>query len=91
MPGDQRILFVNEHRVGEAKFADRGSDLRYLLVGMRASIPGVGDKFRERPPLDLVRRPRPLIFAPDSRAGDQYRGARAVDEPDDVANRVVAM
>src|ERR1700720_861510 len=30
MPGDQRTLFVNEHRVGEAKFADRGSDLRYL-------------------------------------------------------------
>ena len=26
MPGDQRTLFVNEHRVGEAKFADRGRD-----------------------------------------------------------------
>ena len=62
MPGDQRTLFVNEHRVGEAKFADRGSDLRYLLVAMSASIPGIRDQPTERPPLDLVGRPRPLIL-----------------------------
>jgi hypothetical protein len=26
------VLFVDQHRVGEAKFADRGGDLRDLLV-----------------------------------------------------------
>jgi hypothetical protein len=35
MPSNQRALFVDEHRVGEAKFTDRGSDLLYLIVGMR--------------------------------------------------------
>jgi hypothetical protein len=63
MPGYQRTRFVNEHRVGEAKFADRGSDLRYLLVRMRAGIAGVGDEPIDRPALDLIGRPRPLISA----------------------------
>jgi hypothetical protein len=29
--GDNAVLFVDQHRVGEAKFADRGGDLRDLL------------------------------------------------------------
>ena len=62
MPGDQRTLFVDEHRVGEAKFADRGGDLCHLFGGMSASISGVWDQPIDRPPLDLVGRPRPLIF-----------------------------
>ena len=33
------------------------SDLLYLILGMRSSIARVGDKLRERPALDLVRRP----------------------------------
>jgi hypothetical protein len=69
MPGDQRTLFVNEHRVGETKFADRCGDLRYLLVGMSASIASVGDQPIDRPALDLVRRPRLLIYVGISRAG----------------------
>jgi hypothetical protein len=28
--GDNAVLFVDQHRVGEAKFADRGGDLRDL-------------------------------------------------------------
>ena len=44
MPGNQRALFVNEHRDGEAKFTDRGRDLLYLLVGMRSSVECVGDE-----------------------------------------------
>jgi len=34
--GDNAVLFVDQHRVGEAKFADRGGDLRDLLVAVRA-------------------------------------------------------
>src|SRR5258708_10206862 len=30
--GDNAVLFVDQHRVGEAKFADRGGDLLDLLV-----------------------------------------------------------
>ncbi len=33
--GDNAVLFVDQHRVGEAKFADRGGDLRDLLVAVR--------------------------------------------------------
>jgi hypothetical protein len=77
MPGDQRTRFVNEHRVGEAKFADRGSDLRYLLVAMSASISGVWDQPTDRPPLDLVGRPRPFwrraITLPDEICGPMGR------------------
>ena len=77
MPGDQRTLFVNEHRVGEAKFADRGSDLRYLLVAMSASISGIRDQPIDRPPLDLVGRPPPLISGSlaRGRAGARQRGS----------------
>src|SRR6202040_3319543 len=84
MPGDQRTLFVNEHRVGEAKFADRGRDLRYLLVAMSASISGVWDQPVDRPALDLVGRPRPLILRADSRA---YARAR-VDGVEVLAHRI---
>jgi hypothetical protein len=33
---------VDQHRVGEAKFADRGGDLRDLLVAVRASVSALG-------------------------------------------------
>ena len=36
--GDNAVLFVDQHRVGEAKFADRGGDLRDLLVAVRAFL-----------------------------------------------------
>jgi FixJ family two-component response regulator len=36
--GDNAVLFVDQHRVGEAKFADRGSDLCHLFGGMSAGI-----------------------------------------------------
>jgi hypothetical protein len=42
--GDNAVLFVDQHRVGEAKFADRGGDLRDLLVAVRARVSGVGDQ-----------------------------------------------
>jgi hypothetical protein len=69
MPGNQRSLFVDKHRHGEAKFADRGSDLRDLLVAMSASISGVWDQPIDRPSFDLIGRPRPLICGRLSRAG----------------------
>src|ERR1700732_4774583 len=68
MAGNQRALFVDQHRVGEAKFTDRGSDLGYLLVAMSASISGVWDQPITRPPLDFIARPRPWICRADSRA-----------------------
>ena len=38
--GFNAVLFVDQHRVGEAKFADRGGDLRDLLVAVRARVSG---------------------------------------------------
>src|SRR6202040_1919244 len=38
LAGDNAVLFVDQHRVGEAKFADRGGDLRDLLVAVRAFL-----------------------------------------------------
>jgi len=52
-----RPLFVDEDRDGPAPLADRGSDLRYLFIGMSSGITGVGDELREWPALDLIRRP----------------------------------
>jgi hypothetical protein len=48
--GDNAVLFVDQHRVGEAKFADRGGDLRDLLVAVRARVSGVGDQRRALAP-----------------------------------------
>ena len=48
--GDNAVLFVDQHRVGEAKFADRGGDLRDLLVAVRARVSGVVDKRRAPAP-----------------------------------------
>ena len=48
--GDNAVLFVDQHRVGEAKFADRGGDLRDLLVAVRARVSGVGDQRRAPAP-----------------------------------------
>src|SRR6201986_3354742 len=44
------VLFVDQHRVGEAKFTDRGGDLRDLLVAVRARVSGVGDQRRAPAP-----------------------------------------
>jgi len=68
MPRNQCALFVDEHRDGPAPFADRGSDLGYLLLGMSASIAGIGDEFCERPALNLVRRPLGLARVHYARA-----------------------
>jgi hypothetical protein len=57
VPRNQRALFVNEYRDGEAKFADRGSDLRHLFGGMSARVAGIGNQPIDRPALDLVCRP----------------------------------
>jgi hypothetical protein len=46
--GDNPVLFVDQHRVGKAKFADRGGNLRDLLVAVRARVSGVGDQAHRR-------------------------------------------
>src|SRR5690349_24026066 len=35
--GDNAVLFVDQHRVGEAKFADRGGDSRACTISDRRS------------------------------------------------------
>ena len=50
MAGDNAVLFVDQHRVGEAKFAHRGGDLRDLLVAVRARVFGVGYQRRAPAP-----------------------------------------
>ena len=42
MPGDDAVVAVDQDRVGEAELADRGGDLRHLLVAVRPGVPGVG-------------------------------------------------
>ena len=53
--GDNAVLFVDQHGVGEAKFADRGGDLRDLLVAVRARVSGVGDQRRAPAPNNRLR------------------------------------
>ena len=68
---NQRALFIDEHHDGPAPLADRGGDLRHLLVGMSACIAGVGDEFCDRPPLDLdpqATPPRARIMRAPARA-----------------------
>jgi hypothetical protein len=48
--GDNAVLFVDQHRVGEAKFADRGGDLCDLLVAVRARVSSAGDQRRAPAP-----------------------------------------
>jgi hypothetical protein len=48
--GDNAVLFIDQHRVGKAKFADRGGDLGDLLVAVRARVTGVGDQRRAPAP-----------------------------------------
>src|SRR5258706_211589 len=48
--GDNAVLFVDQHRVGEAKFADRRGDLRDLLVAVRARVSRVADQRRAPAP-----------------------------------------
>jgi hypothetical protein len=43
----------DQHGVDEAKFGDRGRDLRHLLLGVRARIPGVGNQPLDGPALNL--------------------------------------
>jgi hypothetical protein len=52
MPGNQRALFVDEHRDGPAPFTDRGGDLCYLLVTCRLLRKGIHPM--GRPPIGDV-------------------------------------
>ena len=51
--GDDHVVGADQHRVDEAKFRDRGGDLRDLIVRMRPRIAGVRDQPVDRPGLDL--------------------------------------
>jgi hypothetical protein len=52
MSGDDAVSPIDEDRVGEAEAPDRACYERDLLIGVGASIPGIGDQGRDRPGLD---------------------------------------
>src|SRR5436309_15609650 len=52
--GNNAVLFVNQHRVGEAKFAHRGCELRDVLVAVSARVSGARDQRRAPAPNDRL-------------------------------------
>jgi hypothetical protein len=55
--GDELAALVDQHWRDEAEFEDAGRDLRHLLGGVRARVPGVGQQRGDRARLDGARRP----------------------------------
>ena len=58
MAGDDATGLVEEDGHRPAPLADRRRDLRDLGVAVEAGVPGVGPQLGNRPPRDLVSRPR---------------------------------
>ena len=52
VPGDDAVLAVDQHRVGEAELADRAGDQRHLRLAVGAGIAGVGDERIDRAVLE---------------------------------------
>jgi hypothetical protein len=50
--GDDAVIAVDQHRVGEAVLADRAGDQRDLVVAVRPRVPGVGYQLPDGPVLD---------------------------------------
>ena len=57
MSGDQAAIFVDEHRIGPAPLADRGSNLRDLFIRVRAGVAHIGRDLLYRPKLAALGRP----------------------------------
>lgn len=57
MAGDDLAALVDQHRRHEAELQDVGGDLRHLLGGVRARVPGIGQQGGDRARLDGARRP----------------------------------
>ena len=53
--GDDAVLAVDQHRVGEAVLADRAGDQRHLRLAVGAGVAGVGDQARDRAVVDRQR------------------------------------
>ena len=79
MASNQTAILANQRRRRPAPLLDARRDRRDLRVGVRAGIFRVWDQPIDRPPLDLVGRPRSLISIAISRAGARAprRGALA--------------
>ena len=58
MAGNDAAGLVEEDRHRPAPLADRRRDLRDLGVAVEAGVPGIGRQLGNRPPRDLVSRPR---------------------------------
>ena len=54
---NQAAIFVDEHRIGPAPLADRGSNLRDLFVRVRAGVARIGRDLLYRPELAALGRP----------------------------------
>jgi hypothetical protein len=66
---NQTAVLANQRRRRPAPLLDARRDRRDLRISVGPCIFRVRDQPIDRPPLDLVGRPRPLIFTADSRAG----------------------
>jgi hypothetical protein len=74
---DQATVLAHQGRRRPAPFLDARGDGRDLGLRACACVSRVWDQPIDRPPLDLVGRPRSLISRLDSRAGARTCGGRA--------------
>ena len=65
---DQTAVLAHQRRARPAPLPDAGGYRGDLAIGVSPCIFRIRDQPIDRPPLDLVGRPRPLIFIADSRA-----------------------
>ena len=70
---NQATVLAHQRRRRPAPFLDARGDRGDLRIRVGPSVFRVWDQPINRPPLDLVGRPRPLIFTADSRAGARAR------------------
>ena len=49
MPGQDPLVAVEQHRIGETELPDRPCDPRNLLCAMRPRVAGIGDQLVDPP------------------------------------------
>src|SRR3984893_17090500 len=76
---DQPAVLAHQRRRRPAPLLDARRDRRDLGIGVGPCISGVWDEPIDRPPLDLVGRPRPLISRRLSRVRARAARRSAID------------
>ena len=75
---DQPAVLAHQRRRRPAPLLDAGRDSGDLRIRVGSRIVGIRDQPVNRPPLDLVGRPRSLIFRAVSRAGARVTGGEVL-------------